>query len=271
MQTVCDLLSPKGVELDFGKANVIELEEDRWGRCSYTEVKLEFLKYYPRESIDMLLRKSVEAINELIEVYMYVSERYYLSRLRVSDLLHYNYYVIAGENKLSDTHRFFEENVHLGKAYIQDPVIENKVKEALRQGGIKLWQRLIISARRNFANEEYMRAIIDAVTALELVLYKYILLYNKSKGIPEDKTRDTLIKIGLTGSLDITLRQIAPINAFTDEVLRGCKGAITKRNRILHDGFSEASESDAAQAIESVVRLNKRIEGLISEFDAAYA
>jgi len=233
-----------------------ELDEDRWGRCSYSDVRVELPRFYPIEKEDVMLRRCVEAVNELVGAYTQISGRYHLDRLRVQDILSYNHRLVLDSSETPPTHVNLRESLISGGQRVIDDTFETKVNVLLSGGGPDLWQRFLIDAERAYEYEEYARTIIDSVVALEIVIYQYISLFNRTKGIPEDKTREMMVRIGLSGSLDVDLKQIAPQGTFeTDEIaaaLQECKGLITMRNNILHRGERIISENQARIALRVI-------------------
>jgi hypothetical protein len=71
--------------------------------------------------------------------------------------------------------------------------------------------------------------------------------------------------IGLTGSIDVELKQISPAGFFPDDLLQECKASITLRNKILHKGKRDITRQEALNAADNVSQLANLIRRLTQE------
>jgi len=111
--------------------------------------------------------------------------------------------------------------------------------------------------------EDFRLAIIEAVTALEIVLYRFIRIQSEKLGISEKELKDAIIDVGLKGNISVILKMLTKgLEQIEVEIIRTCKGAIKIRNKILHEGLREVSSTDTEKriiAIEKMIAYLKRL------------
>jgi len=116
--------------------------------------------------------------------------------------------------------------------------------------------------------EDFRLAIIEAVTALEIVLYGFIRKQGEKLGMPSKILEMYIIGpkgVGLTGNINVVLKELTKdLEQIDVETIRKCKGAIKIRNKILHKGLREVSSTDTEKriiAIEKMIAyLNRMID-----------
>jgi len=111
---------------------------------------------------------------------------------------------------------------------------------------------LLLRATSFLQEENFRMAILEAVTALEIVVSSTIREFGHKRGISEKKIKKLIRDAGLTGNLDVVLRLLIPDDLPSKDIMSGCKGAIKIRNAIVHEGRLSVSEKEAKGAIDNI-------------------
>jgi hypothetical protein len=116
----------------------------------------------------------------------------------------------------------------------------------------RTYDEILLQAKSFFEQENFRMAILEAVIALEIVVSSIIRRLAAEKGISEDDTENFMVNVGLTGELKIVLRLLILESLPTEEVMSGCKGAISIRNDIIHRERLSVSQREAEDAINNI-------------------
>jgi len=112
---------------------------------------------------------------------------------------------------------------------------------------------LLSSSENRISTEEYHLAILDAVIALEITLYDYIMKKMINLELPKDKNKAFLLYIGAFGNLKVILRLLTKgEEQLSDKVYDECAKAITKRNKIMHEAKTDATYGEAKKILCNV-------------------
>jgi hypothetical protein len=111
---------------------------------------------------------------------------------------------------------------------------------------------ILLQARSFLEQENYRNAVLEAVIALEITVSSIIRKKALEKGITEQETENFMTNVGLKSSIEIVLRLLVSESLPPEEVLQGCKGAITIRNDIVHRARSSVTQREAQDAIRNV-------------------
>ena len=121
---------------------------------------------------------------------------------------------------------------------------------------IPLEQTFLANAKDSSIEEDFRRAILEGVTALEMVLYRFIRSRGKQLEITKKDLDDTIIKMGQTGNIKKVLQRLT--NGFEqpdEKVMNLCSNAISIRNKILHEDLSDITPSETEQIIQNVEKM----------------
>ncbi len=122
---------------------------------------------------------------------------------------------------------------------------------------------LILNAKDFCLREDFRLATLDAVIALETVLYKYIREQGKKVGITNEDIERFIRDVGLTGNIKVVLKLLTKgLAQLDDDTLGCCKGAITTRNDIVHRGLIEVPPKETEiriVCIEKMISYLKRL------------
>jgi hypothetical protein len=115
---------------------------------------------------------------------------------------------------------------------------------------------LLLNSKDACLQEDFRLAIIEAVAALEVVLYNFIRVQGKAIELTKDDLEGFIVKVGLTGNITMVLKMLTKgLEQIDDATLSACKGAIRIRNKILHEGYMNVGSTDTEKRILAINRM----------------
>jgi hypothetical protein len=115
-----------------------------------------------------------------------------------------------------------------------------------------------------FHQKKESKISFEAVTALEMVLYKFIRKRGEKLGIAKGTLRNFIKETGLSGNMKVVLKMLTEgLPQIDDEVINKCKGAITTRNKILHEGFRDVPSTETEERIIKIEKMLSYLRKLI--------
>ena len=207
---------------------------------------------------DEVLIYAINIINEIIEVFRIVTNYYFIPNLSLNDIKEYRIFIqgkgstMSAKIKDSFSPHFKYENMIESKDY--SPSFAKYLKGDMK---IPLHESLLSNSKRHFYYQNYQYAIFESVIALETVIYKFIENNYRDLNIPKKKINKFLIDIGLTNAINIVMIPfISQKNKHEiSKLISDCKGAITFRNKIAHEGLRDFEIKEVANHIKSIERL----------------
>jgi len=264
------------------KGAFAQIAFDKYGRSSFSFIEMKFprrLDLSEKGRKPLLLgdipprNKAKEIVlrflNRFIETVRYVTEEYWVEPARYQDILSYQVFYWDGKKMYPAALTMLDTGVGgiaIGKEHpfqvktekIQE--LRNILESELKLDTSKIF---LLNSKDACLQEDFRNAIIEAVTALETVLYRFIRIQGNKLGIPKKNLEQFIVSVGLTGNISVVLKMLTKgLEQIDAETVRKCKGAIKIRNKILHKGFMEVSSTDAEQriiAIEKMIAYLKRL------------
>jgi hypothetical protein len=128
----------------------------------------------------------------------------------------------------------------------------------LLDNGVELSQAFLSDAKGYIYHHDSIHALLSAVIALEVEVSETIRQIGVKKGVDSESIKNFIHDVGLTGQIKATLKLLAPEQTVLpgDEIFGSCKGAITIRNAIMHEGRRDVD-------IQQVEQLLPHIEEMI--------
>lgn len=257
---------------------------DKYGRSSHSwiEMKIPFKINLFEEGRKPLLLGDIPTrtkdkevvllfLNRFIETVRYVTEEYWIEPIRYQDITEYEVSYWDGKQKYSAVTTGFSFGtgaVALGTGH-PFTVIDEKKKEieSILENELELdvSKVFLLNSKDACLQEDFRLAIIEAVTALEIVLDRFIKKQSRNLGISDKKIDAFIVDVGLTGNITVALKMLAKgIEQIDDETVQECTGAITIRNHILHEGLREVTPNDTEEKIISIEKMIAYITRLIA-------
>jgi hypothetical protein len=211
-------------------------------------------------------------LNRFIETVRYVTGEYWVELERYQDIFNYETFYLDGIRRLSPTRIAIMENGVGGVTMGGSPPFqmdEGKIRQLtdllINESELDASRIFILNSKDACLQEDFRLAIIESVTALEIVLYKFIRQQGKKLEIPKRELNNFIIDVGLTGNISVVLKMLTKgLEQIDDEIIEKCKGAITIRNKILHEGFRDIS-TDTENRIIAIEQMLEYLNKLIAK------
>ncbi len=261
----------------------LQMRLDKYGRSSFSHIELKLpwvLDFSENGRTPILLkdvpprRKAKETalryLNRFIEVVRYVTGEYWVEPARYQDILSYEAFYWDGKKRYSAGLTLLETgvgglvvgNVH---PYQLEKEKSDKLNDILtNESELDASKVFILNAKDSCLQEDFRLAMVETVTALEIVLYRFIRLQGKKMKIRKEDLEHFIIDVGLTGNIDVVLRMLTHgLEQIGEGTIRTCKGAIRIRNKILHEGLRDISSTDTEKRVIAVEQMIAYLEKLI--------
>jgi len=267
----------------FEGTGTIQLKLDKYGKSSFSHIALTlpWIADFREEGRQPLLHGDIPPrnkakeialrfLNRFIETVRYSTEEYWVESARYQDIMKYEAFYWDGKNKYPAMLALLETGVGgitLGKGH-PFQTEEKRIKEIIRilenEEELDSDKIFILNSKDACLQEDFRLAIIEAVTALEIVLYRFIRLQGKRLQVPKDELDNFIMDVGLTGNITVVLKMLTEgQKQIDDDTIGKCKGAIKIRNRILHEGFRDVTSTDTEERIIAIEKMIEYLKALI--------
>ena len=269
---------------EVGGGGFVQIKYDKYGRSSFSLIQMKFpltldLSQEGRKPLllgDIPPRTKAKEIvlrflNRFMVTVRYVTEEYWVEPARYQDVLSFEVFYWDGKKRypagkhLIDTgvggvamgtgHPFQVEAERMRELR---NILENELK--LDAGKI-----FLLNSKDACLQEDFRLAVIEAVTALETVLYRFIRRKGEKLDIPKKKLDDFIKDVGLTGNITVVLKMLTKgLEQIDDDTLGKCRGAIKIRNKILHKGFRKVTSTDTEERIIAIEKMIAYLNRLLA-------
>jgi hypothetical protein len=245
-----------------------QMDLDKYGVGSYSSLKVLVPKKLNmieegRNSVliapDMKRLKAQETVvrivNRFIETAKNVTSEYWVDPIRYNDILDLKAYFLDGEKKYSVK----VPKLKSKKAVSEDTKgdeekVKTEIKDALSVDyKFDLSKSFLLNAKDSCSKEDYIRATVEAATALEVALYQAILEQGNKSGIRHNDLKKMIKTIKSTGDISVALKMLSNGTKELDsETIKDCKGALTVRNNILQKGARNVYSTDTEKRVTAI-------------------
>jgi hypothetical protein len=239
----------------------VEFLNDRWGIDGFSRIEIDTEKDI--DSSEPMSTKTrtfaLEIINKFVSLYRYFdNDAVHLVNLIESDLMDFS---IEKDGHASFAIVFGGGITPLNPQQIA--TVSAKLERALKDGyEIPLWRELVLNAEHYCYIGDFRMAILESVTALELVISQFIGGELSAAGVKDKEIKEFVKETGVAKGLNIMIRFLVGKDGIQDDLLEKCKGAITKRNKIIHEG---RRETDYQSTKDSIIAIYKLIQLLLEK------
>lgn len=271
----------------FEASGYAQMRFDKYGKSSFSHVAItlpwivNFTEKGRKPTIlgDIPPRSKAKEIvlnflNRFIEVVRYISEEYWVEYARYQDILSYEAFYWDGKNKYPALIMMLDTGVGgIGIGNVPPFQIEAEKMQRIKkilvdEEEVDASKIFLLNAKDACLQEDFRLAIIEGVTALEIVLYKFIRMQGENLEISEKELEDFIVKVGLTGNISIVMKMLTKgLEQADGKIMEKCKGAIKIRNNILHEGFREVSSTDTEERIMAIESMIEYLKRLISQLE----
>lgn len=267
-----------------GQAN-IQIKFDKYGKSSFSKIRLTLpwvvdFEQKGRQPVllgaipprDKAKEIVIQFLNRFIETVRYVTGEYWVEPARYQDLLAYEAFYWDGVKKYPAQLTLIDTGVGgigIGRSHPFHLSEEKSAQLAdLLRNGTELDSSsiFILNAKDACLQEDFRLATVEAVTALEIVLYSFIRKQGDKLGISRRILNNFIKEVGLTGNINVVLKMLTKgLKQIEANIEATCKGAITTRNNILHEGFRDIPSTDTENRVIAIEKMLDYLRGLINE------
>ncbi len=250
------------------KSSNNQTKYDKYGVCSYSSLKVLIPKKLNmieegRKSVliapEMKRLKVQETVvrivNRFIETAKNVTSEYWVEPIRYNDILDLKAYFLDGEKKYSvKVPKLKSKKMASEDVKVDEQKIKKEIKDALSVDyKFDLSKSFLLDAKDSCSKEDYIRATIEATTALEVALYQAILDQGKKSGVRHNDLKRMIKTIKSTGDISAALKMLSNGTKELDaETIKDCKGTLTVRNNILQKGARNVYSTDTEKRVTAI-------------------
>jgi len=266
------------------RANSLQFPFDKYGKSakSFIEIEIPFkINLMERGRQSLLLGDSppkskekelvLPFLNRFIETIRYVTQEYWIEPIRYQDITEYKVSYWDGTKVLCEVDSGFSLGiggviVGSGHPFVLNDEKMLELKNYLEnEYTLDISNILLLNSKDACLQEDFRLATIEAVTALEIVLYRFFRKQSKKLGIPDERLNEFIVNVGLTGNINVVLKMLTKdMEQIDDETIPTCTGAITARNKILHEGLHEVIPNETEKRIISIEKMIAYLKRLIN-------
>ena len=213
---------------------------------------------------------AIKYFNRFLEAYRFYSQEYYIEPVKNTDVISFQCdYVIKG--RTYSGYKYFVDTgsggIKGGDACILSDDTHNNLRNFLKQGSpIEIQERLLGNSKNHLLTQEYPLAIIEAVSALEIVLSDFIRTECKMADIDDKKIEQFIRDVGVMGQVKVVLKVLTKNKPQLDDpTFLECESAITLRNSVVHRGLLELDPKDVKKKIVSIERMLRYVQSIQSK------
>ncbi|MEJ2243894.1 MAG: hypothetical protein P8X87_05075 [Candidatus Bathyarchaeota archaeon] len=240
---------------------------DKYGVCSYSSLKVLVPKKMNmieegRKSVliapEMKRLKAQETVvrivNRFIETAKHVTSEYWIEPIRYNDILDLKAYFLDGGKKYSVKVPKLKSKKKVSEAQVDEQKVKKEIKDALSVDyKFDLSKSFLLDAKDSCSKEDYIRATIEAASALEVALYQTILDQGNKSGVRRNDLKRMIKTIKSTGDISAALKMLSNGTKELDaEAIKDCKGTLTVRNNILQKGARNVYSTDTEKRVTAI-------------------
>ncbi|MEJ2127071.1 MAG: hypothetical protein P8X84_06180 [Candidatus Bathyarchaeota archaeon] len=240
---------------------------DKYGVCSYSSLKVLVPKKMNmieegRKSVliapEMKRLKAQETVvrivNRFIETAKHVTSEYWIEPIRYIDILDLKAYFLDGGKKYSVKVPKLKSKKKVSEEEVDEQKVKKEIKDALSVDyKFDLSKSFLLDAKDSCSKEDYIRATIEAASALEVALYQAILDQGNKSGVRRNDLKRMIKTIKSTGDISAALKMLSNGTKELDaEAIKDCKGTLTVRNNILQKGARNVYSTDTEKRVTAI-------------------
>lgn len=271
----------------FVGSGTFQMMFDKFGKSSFSHVSLklpwivDFSEIGRKPTLigDVLPRSKAKEtalrfLNRFIEAVRCVTGEYWVEPVRYQDVLAYETFYWDGKKKYPANLTLLDSGVggfRVGGGHpfqVEKEKIGQLIDILKNESEIDSSRIFVLNAKDSCLQEDFRLAVVEMVTALEIVLYKFIRMQGQKVKIPNDELENFIADVGLTGNISVVLKLLTKsLEQIDEEITRKCRGAIRIRNKILHEGLRDIGSTDTEQRIAAIECMITYLERLIAQIE----
>ena len=203
---------------------------------------------------------ALDYFNTFLEAYRFYSHEYYVEPIKYTDIISFDCdYLIKGKRYAG--HKYLVDTgcggIKGGDPFMLDDNTHQEFCDFLKLGvEIKTEEVLLGNSKNHLFMQEYPLAIIEAVSALEIVLSHFIRTECEKAGIEEDEIEGFIRSLGVFNELKYMLKLLTKAGSqFDEEVFKDCEKVINLRNKVVHRGLLKIDCKDLKKKILMIEKM----------------
>lgn len=218
----------------------------------------------------VIKRTAISLFNRFLEAYRFYSHEYHIDPIKNADIVSFECSYMrrgktyTGIRYLVDTG---SGGIRSGGAFILDDHVHKELRDFLKSGKqIEIQERLLCNSKNHLATEEYPLALIEAVSALDIVLSAFIRREGSTAGIGKKAVERFTHNVGVSGQVKVVLRLLTKAEKqLPDEIYSDCEGAITLRNKVVHEGLLKLDPTDIKRRLVSIEKMIRYVQAILQK------
>lgn len=255
---------------------------DKYGTYMYSQANIEIPGFIsndtksraldinvPEETSErnFLKELSILIVNKFIDTFRYYSKEFHLQRIAYADVPDYKYSYKLKDGTIEGQYlMFFTPGIggltisSKNEYRYASKFVLNEVQQALTSNiEFKPSEIFLLNAKDGLVREDWRKAVLESVIALESAVYNFISGRLEKAGVSKSKRNEFLKDCGIATSIDILLKiLLSDEETISDDLVQKCKSAINIRNKIVHNSLNDVPRNVSEQgviAIEEVIKL----------------
>lgn len=221
-----------------------------------------------RPAHSIIKRTAITFVNKFLEAYRFYSHEYHIEPIRNADILSFECDYMRRGKKYTG-YRYLVDTgsggIRSGDAFILGEHVHKELREFLKSGRrIEIQERLLCNSKNHLATEEYHLALIEGVSALDIVLSVFIRRESSNAGIGKEAVNKFIHDVGVSGQVKVVLKLLTKgKRQLPDEIYSDCEGAITLRNQVVHKGLLKLVPTDIKRRIISIEKMIRYVQAIL--------
>lgn len=259
----------RGYDVRASGRGFLQFPFDKYGRSSYSSInmKIPFKLNLLEQGRKPLLLGDIPPrsrdkevvlrfLNRFVETVRIVTEEYWIEPIRYQDVTEYEISFWDGKQNypvVTAGFSFGTGGVAIGTGHpfiVKDEKMQEITNMLENELEFDVGNIFLLNSKDACLEEDFRLAIVEAVTALEIVLDRFIVKQMKKSGKSEGEIEDFIVNVGLVSKITKELKSLTKAMEQIDkETVQTCIGAIITRNKILHEGLQEISPNETEERI----------------------
>lgn len=154
----------------FCENGIVELNQDRYGIASRSNLSLTFNKFFDAtHDMEGLIRFSSEGFNYFLEYYRMTTQQYWIDNLNMSQIHASNVIVFGRCYNFIEIPFYYNQNLRIQSeaSYISSEILEQLKYELTNAQDIPLWKKLYLDALNYMSIEKYREALLSINSSFE--------------------------------------------------------------------------------------------------------
>lgn len=252
-----------------------QLKFDKYGRSSFSGIFIEFpwkmdLCEEGRQPVTLgdvpprnkAKEEVLRFLNRFIETVRYVTQEYWVEPARYQDLLTYEVFYWDGKTRYTAQLMLLDTGVGgigigTGNPFQISGEKLGELNDILsNELPLKTSRIFLLNSKDACLQEDFRLAIVEAVTALEIALYRFIRIRGEKLKIPKEDLDNSIKNVGLTGNIIVILRMLTEnLEQIDEAIVEECRLGIRVRNKILHEGLREVPSTETENRIVTIEKM----------------